>query len=82
VLNRLLVEMCLVFVCGFKRFCFCVPVFVTLFAYVSLFIDPPIIFCSVQSLFFVCFLKLSLRMVYLTSGIDGKRLQKVGKGYF
>ena len=70
------------FVCGFKRFCFYVPVFVMLFAYVSLLLDPPIIFCSLQSLFFVCFLKLSLEMVYHTYGIDRKRLQKVGKGYF
>jgi hypothetical protein len=29
-----------VFVCGFKGFCFCVSVFVMLFAFVSLFVDP------------------------------------------
>ena len=41
---------------------------------------PPYIFFSFsQSFFFVCFLKISLKTVYLTSGIDGKRLQKVEK---
>ena len=28
------------FVCGFKGFCFCVSVFIMLFAFVSLFVDP------------------------------------------
>jgi hypothetical protein len=41
---------------------------------------PPLKFFSSQSLFFVGFLTESLKTVYLTSGKDGKRLQKVGKG--
>ena len=48
---------------------------------VCLSLDPPYNFFSfLQSLFFVCFLELSLKTVYPTSGKDGKRLQKVGKG--
>jgi len=38
-------------------------------------------FCFSQSLFRVVFLKISLKTVYLASGIDGKRFEKVGKGW-
>ena len=51
--------------------------FVTLSACFSLSRPPPKIFCSSQSLFFVGFLKISLKMVYLTIGIDGKRYKKI-----
>gem|GEM_PF-4348352 len=63
--------------CGFMFATLC---FVCCF-YVSLSLDPPYNFFSFsQNLFFVGFLKISLETVYPTSGIDGKRLQKVRKG--
>ena len=44
---------------------------------VSLSYRPPYNFLDFQSLFFVCFLKLSLKMVYPTIGIDAKRWGKM-----
>jgi len=54
--------------------------FVTFF--VSLSLDPPYNFFSFsQSLFSVVFLEISLKTVYPTYGIDGKRWEKVAKGW-
>ena len=45
------------FVCGFKGFCFCVSVFIMLFAFVSLFVDPLYggVVASVRVVFGFCF---------------------------
>jgi len=54
---------------------------VCLFRYFArLSLDPPYNFFSFsQSLLFVGFLKISLKTVYPTIGIDGKRYKKIGK---
>ena len=58
----------------------CLLRYVSYVVFGALFIDPLYNFFSSQSLFLIGFLEISLKMVYLTSGIDGKRLQKVEKG--
>ena len=55
----------------------CLLRYVLYVVFVSLSYRPPMIFCSLQSLFRVGFLEISLETVYLTSGKDGKRLEKV-----
>jgi len=46
---------------------------------VSLSLDPPYNFLFFTELVFVCFLKISLKTVYPTIEIDGKRCRKIGK---
>ena len=64
--------------CEYMFLLVCFGYFVTLFVCLSL--DPPYNFLVFsQSLFFVGFLKLSLKTVYPTIGIDGKRYEKIQK---